>query len=100
MLPGTEDAIETAYPFWSRDGRYVVYRVGSVCNARGIPHPMIVSESGRAIAAHHSVLIFNTLGSSALDRFEINPDEAERAARDRNLPQPVRDLFDAWRNVD
>jgi len=29
MLPGTEDAIETAYPFWSRDGRYVVYRVGS-----------------------------------------------------------------------
>jgi arginine decarboxylase len=78
----------------------VVYRVGSVCNARGIEHPMIVSESGRAIAAHHSVLIFNTLGSSALDRFVIVPDEAERATRDRALPQPVRDLFDAWRNVD
>jgi eukaryotic-like serine/threonine-protein kinase len=29
MLPGTEGATETAYPFWSRDGRYVVYRVGS-----------------------------------------------------------------------
>jgi arginine decarboxylase len=78
----------------------VVYRVASVCNARGIEHPMIVSESGRAVAAHHSVLIFNTLGSSALDGFRIDPDEAERATRDRSLPQPVRDLFDAWRNVD
>jgi len=78
----------------------VVYRVGSVCNARGIEHPIIVSESGRAVAAHHSVLIFNILGSSALDRFNISGEEAERAAGDRTLPQPVRDLFDAWRNVD
>ena len=38
---------------------------------RGIDHPVIVSESGRATAAHHSVLIFNTLGSSALDQFRI-----------------------------
>jgi arginine decarboxylase len=47
----------------------VVYRIANVCNTRKIAHPMIVSESGRAIAAHHSVLIFNTLGSSALDQF-------------------------------
>jgi arginine decarboxylase len=46
----------------------VVYRIASVCNARGVPHPMIVSESGRAIAAHHSVLVFNVLGRSALDK--------------------------------
>ena len=49
----------------------VVYRIASVCNAREIPHPMIVSESGRAIAAYSSVLIFNALGSSALDRFKV-----------------------------
>ncbi len=78
----------------------VVYRVGSVCSARGIEHPIIVSESGRAVAAHHSVLIFNIVGSSALDRFNISAEEAERAACDRTLPQPVRDLHDAWRNVD
>jgi arginine decarboxylase len=47
----------------------VVYRIANVCNTRKIEHPMIVSESGRAIAAHHSVLIFNTLGSQALDQF-------------------------------
>src|SRR5258707_555734 len=34
----------------------VVYRVASVCNLRDIPHPIIVSESGRAVAAYHSVL--------------------------------------------
>ncbi len=50
----------------------VVYRVASVCNARGIEHPRIVSESGRATAAHHSVLIFNTLGTSALDKFRVS----------------------------
>ena len=49
----------------------VVYRIASVCNARGVDHPMIISESGRAIAAHHSVLIFNILGSSRLDQFEV-----------------------------
>ncbi len=49
----------------------VVYRVASVCDARGIAHPMIISESGRAIAAHHSVLVFNVLGASRLDRFSI-----------------------------
>ena len=54
----------------------VVYRIASVCNARGIEHPMIVSESGRAIAAHHSVLVFNTLGCSMLDKFSV--DRADR----------------------
>src|ERR1700729_2997730 len=52
----------------------VVYRVASVCNARNIPHPIIVSESGRAVAAYHSVLIFDTLGSSQLDKFRVTGD--------------------------
>jgi arginine decarboxylase len=74
----------------------VVYRVASVCNARGLPHPMILSESGRAITAHHSVLIFNVLGAARLDLFSV-PDRA--AAEERTLPQPVADLFDAYATV-
>jgi arginine decarboxylase len=77
----------------------VVYRIASVCNAREIPHPMIVSESGRAIAAHHSVLIFNALGSSALDRFRVAGREEEDYTGEEELPQPVRDLFEAYRAV-
>jgi arginine decarboxylase len=74
----------------------VVYRIASVCNAREVPHPMIISESGRAIAAHHSVLVFNTLGRSALDGFEIAKADLDQA---RAAPQPVKDLADAWRTV-
>ncbi len=59
----------------------VVYRIGSVCNARGIDHPVIVSESGRATAAHHSVLVFNTLGSSCLDKFRISDRHRGRVQR-------------------
>jgi arginine decarboxylase len=78
----------------------VVYRIGSVCNARGIPHPLILSESGRAIAAHHSVLIFNVLGHSVLDRFRVDGKCLEDVGGERALPGPVRDLLDAYRNID
>jgi arginine decarboxylase len=77
----------------------VVYRVASVCNARDIPHPMIVSESGRAVAAYHSVLIFDALGSSALDKFRITGDESADYGGEEELPQPVHDLFEAYRSV-
>jgi arginine decarboxylase len=77
----------------------VVYRVASVCNARNIPHPIIVSESGRAVAAYHSVLIFDALGSSALDQFRVTGQVAEDYNGNQELPQPVRDLFDAYRSV-
>jgi arginine decarboxylase len=41
----------------------VIYYVADVCNAEKVPHPDIVSESGRAIVAHHSVLIVEVFGS-------------------------------------
>jgi arginine decarboxylase len=77
----------------------VVYRIASVCNARDIPHPKIVSESGRAVAAYHSVLIFDALGSSALDKFRVTGDQAEDYNGADELPQPVHDLFEAYRAV-
>jgi arginine decarboxylase len=77
----------------------VVYRIASVCNAREIPHPKIISESGRAIAAHHSVLVFNALGSSALDKFRVAGRVEEDYSGTEDVPQPVLDLFDAYRSV-
>jgi arginine decarboxylase len=77
----------------------VVYRVASVCNARDIPHPMIISESGRAVAAYHSVLIFDTLGSSALDKFQVTGNEGEERPGGQELPPPVHDLSVAYRSV-
>jgi arginine decarboxylase len=77
----------------------VVYRIASVCNSRGIDHPVIVSESGRAIAAHHSLLVFNILGSSRLDKFQIDEALERDSAPARGMPQPVLDLLDAYHSV-
>jgi arginine decarboxylase len=77
----------------------VVYRIASVCNARDIPHPMIISESGRAVAAYHSVLIFDALGSSALDKFHVTGTEVEEYRGEQELPAPVKDLALAYRSV-
>src|ERR1700756_1712108 len=41
----------------------IIYYVADVCNAEKVPHPDIVSESGRAIVAHHSVLIVEVFGA-------------------------------------
>jgi arginine decarboxylase len=41
----------------------IVYYIGDVCNAERVPHPNIISESGRALVAHHSVLIVEVFGS-------------------------------------
>ena len=77
----------------------VVHRVGSVCNAYQIAHPTIISESGRAIAAHHSVLVFNVLGASHFDRFRVSGRVDEDWTGEGELPQPVLDLFEAFRTV-
>jgi arginine decarboxylase len=41
----------------------VIYYVADVCNAEKVPHPDIISESGRALVAHHSVLIVEVFGA-------------------------------------
>ena len=40
----------------------VVYTVQQICNNEGVPEPNIVSESGRALTAHHSCLLMNVFG--------------------------------------
>src|SRR5213594_3754822 len=46
----------------------IVYYIADVCNAERVPHPEIISESGRAIVAHHSVLIVEVFGAIAKTR--------------------------------
>jgi arginine decarboxylase len=46
----------------------VISIVQSVCDERGTPHPNIVTECGRALVAHHSVLVFNVLGINELKK--------------------------------
>lgn len=73
----------------------VVFRIKSVCDECGVRHPTIISESGRAMVAYHSLLVFNVLGVSGFDYFDI-PDELPST---EEVPQPVKDLFDAHREI-
>jgi arginine decarboxylase len=44
----------------------VVSAVAEACEKAEVPHPHIITESGRAMAAHHAVLVFNVLGVSEM----------------------------------
>ncbi|MCA9270217.1 MAG: biosynthetic arginine decarboxylase [Planctomycetales bacterium] len=65
----------------------VVYRLQSICNDEGVPHPDIISESGRAVAAYHGVLVMGVLGVSQQDQGENLP-----SALPDNADQPLCDL--------
>jgi arginine decarboxylase len=83
----------------------VVYRIKSVCDSAKVKHPIIISESGRAMVAYSSILVLDAVGSSS---FEANPDitKIERLMKeeaedgdDRDVPQPVTDLLEAYKSL-
>ena len=61
-----------------------------VSDKNGIPHPNIITESGRSLTAHHSVLIFEVLETASLpemdEEFEPSPDDHEL----------VQELYQIW----
>ncbi|MGE0703967.1 MAG: biosynthetic arginine decarboxylase [Vicinamibacterales bacterium] len=67
----------------------VVYHLQTVCDEAGVTHPTIVSESGRAIVAHHSVLVFNVLGVSGFGD-EMTPENPPPP----DTEQPLIDLIE------
>src|SRR3954470_2743907 len=71
----------------------IVYHIQSVCDEAEVPHPTIVTESGRAVAAYHSVLIFNVLGVSEFGEPNLALDLAEDAE------QPLIDLRETLRGL-
>jgi len=77
----------------------IVYRIKTVCDDAGVPHPMILSESGRAMVAYNSVLVMNVLGKSSFQSEPaIEKIKADMAA-EKEPPQPVLDLMDAWERL-
>jgi arginine decarboxylase len=69
----------------------VVYNVQRICANEGVPEPHLVSESGRAVTAHHSVVVMNVFG-----HIEIGaPDEIAAASTPQpNEPKVVREMRD------
>jgi len=72
----------------------VVYHIQTVCDDAGVKHPTIVSESGRAIVAYHSVLVFNVLGVSGFGEEDI-----PQNGHGEDLEQPLVDLKETYQNL-
>ncbi len=86
----------------------VVYHIQTVCDEAGIEHPQLISESGRAITAQHSVLVMETLGvtrqgNTELPGWATASDEPTATPSPAGPPedyeQPVHDLWDAYSNL-
>lgn len=73
----------------------VVHRVKAVCDEAGVPHPKLMTESGRALVAHSSVLVCEVIGTRV---YRVEPDIAlvKTALAADELPQPLLDLHDAY----
>ncbi len=71
----------------------VVYNIMEVCDSEGVAHPAIVSEGGRAIVAHHSVLVVEAFGSIEKD---VQTPKIEATAND---PKPLRDILEVKRQL-
>ncbi len=71
----------------------VVYHIQNICDEAEIPHPVIITESGRALAAYHSMLIFNVLGVSGFG------DEAIPDKLGDDAEQPLVDLLESYKSL-
>jgi arginine decarboxylase len=71
----------------------VVSQIADTCNAKGVPHPDIITESGRALVAHHSVLVFNVLGTNEMLLGQI-PDTVGK-----DEPLVIRQLYETYQGV-
>jgi arginine decarboxylase len=66
----------------------VVWNIMDVCDSEGVRHPVIVNEGGRAIVAHHSVLVVEAFSSIEKTTLKLKVDVSEK---DHKL---VRDILD------
>jgi len=71
----------------------IVFSLEEICDAAQVPHPTIVSESGRAIVAHHSMLVIDILGVGEFDVGKAPEQVAPTASR------MVQNLFETHRDI-
>jgi len=70
----------------------IIYNIMDICDEEKVPHPNVVSESGRAIVAHHSVLVVEAFGS--IEKTPVR--SLSLPTRDHKL---IRELLDTDKNL-
>ena len=100
-----ESSVNYTLEEYARD---IVYHIQNICDEAEVPHPTIITESGRAVAAYHSLLVFNVLGVSGFGEEDLPgsiPEDSEQALVDlfethrtitkKNLPEAYHDAQQA-----
>jgi arginine decarboxylase len=85
-----ESSVNYTLEEYARD---VVYHIQSICDEAEVPHPTIITESGRAITAYHSLLVFNVLGVSGFGEEDLPASVPE------DCEQALTDLFETHRSL-
>ena len=70
-----------------------VYSVVDACEKNNLPQPNIVTETGRSLTAHHSILIFEVLEATSLPTWKESEEIGE------NDHELVKELYDIWDNL-
>ncbi|MBR2378674.1 MAG: biosynthetic arginine decarboxylase, partial [Bacteroidaceae bacterium] len=70
-----------------------VFTLVDVCNKNNLPQPNIITESGRSLTAHHSVLIIEALETTSLPIWD-DKEELEEGAHEL-----ARELYNIWDNM-
>jgi arginine decarboxylase len=70
----------------------VIWGIGDACNEHNLPHPTVITESGRAVTAHHTVLVSNVIG---VERNEYS----EPVAPDEEAPRVLCSMWDTWNEL-
>ena len=88
--PSSESSVNYTIQEYVND---CVYTFVDAANKNNIQHPNIITESGRSLAAHHSVLVIDVLETASLPRMseEFEPTETDH--------QLVKDLYEIWDNL-
>jgi arginine decarboxylase len=71
----------------------VVYHLLEICEKEDLPHPNIISESGRAMTAYHSLLVVNVLDVTSF------PEWTNHTEVEENAPDVVREIYDVLQST-
>lgn len=73
----------------------VIYTMFETCDREDVPHPNVIAESGRALTAHHSILVFNVLETAGPGFFEEELGDEVKS----DDPEMLRDLYSIYKSL-
>ncbi len=88
--PSSESSVNYSIQEYVND---CIYTFVDAADKHSLPHPNIITESGRSLSAHHSILVIDVLETASL------PEMSEEFEPQENSHQLVKDLYDIWDNL-